>query len=155
METQNATEMSPPENARRRFLKVFIGLFSSLIGAGLAIPFVSAVIGGSSRAKAGDFSSVGSIGSLPVGTPVDIPGEPSAFYSFGTRVLFVFILQAVTGICQLFFYVPTVDHAYASLSFFRTQVPRNGSAGAWAESAFGASGGRRAGIPDPDLRKTI
>lgn len=53
----------------------------------------------------------------------EIPGGPSAFYSFGSSVLFVFILQAVTGICQLFFYVPTVDHAYASLSFFRTQVP--------------------------------
>ena len=53
----------------------------------------------------------------------EFPGGPSAFYSFGSSVLFVFILQAVTGICQLFFYVPTVDHAYASLSFFRTQVP--------------------------------
>jgi menaquinol-cytochrome c reductase iron-sulfur subunit len=72
METQNAAETSPPESARRRFLKYFIGLFSSLIGAALAIPFLSAVIGGSSRSKTGDFSSVGAVGSLPVGTPVDI-----------------------------------------------------------------------------------
>jgi ubiquinol-cytochrome c reductase cytochrome b subunit len=53
----------------------------------------------------------------------DIPGGASYFYSFGYGVLFVFILQAVTGVCQLFFYVPTVDHAYASLSFLRTDVP--------------------------------
>lgn len=53
----------------------------------------------------------------------DIPGGPSAFYSLGSAVLFVFILQAVTGTCQLFFYAPTVDHAYASLTFFRTEIP--------------------------------
>jgi ubiquinol-cytochrome c reductase cytochrome b subunit len=53
----------------------------------------------------------------------DIPGGSSYFYSFGSSVLFVFILQAVTGIAQLFFYVPTVVHAYTSLSFLRTEVP--------------------------------
>lgn len=53
----------------------------------------------------------------------DIPGGGSYWYSFGSSVLFVFILQAVTGICELFFYVPTVDHAYISLSFLRTEVP--------------------------------
>jgi ubiquinol-cytochrome c reductase cytochrome b subunit len=53
----------------------------------------------------------------------DIPGGASYAYSFGSSVLFIFILQAVTGICQLFFYVPTVDHAYTSLSFLRTEVP--------------------------------
>jgi ubiquinol-cytochrome c reductase cytochrome b subunit len=53
----------------------------------------------------------------------DIPGAASTWYSTGSSVLFVFILQAVTGICELFFYVPTVDHAYVSLSFLRTSVP--------------------------------
>ena len=53
----------------------------------------------------------------------DIPGGASAWYSTGSTVLFVFILQAVTGVCELFFYVPTVDHAYVSLSFLRTSVP--------------------------------
>jgi ubiquinol-cytochrome c reductase cytochrome b subunit len=53
----------------------------------------------------------------------DVPGGASYFYSIGYGILFVFIVQAVTGICQLFFYVPTVDHAYASLSFLRTEVP--------------------------------
>ncbi|HSQ79348.1 MAG TPA: cytochrome b N-terminal domain-containing protein [Candidatus Bathyarchaeia archaeon] len=53
----------------------------------------------------------------------DIPGGASYWYSTGSSVLFVFILQAVTGVCELFFYVPTVDHAYVSLSFLRTSVP--------------------------------
>jgi menaquinol-cytochrome c reductase iron-sulfur subunit len=72
METPNTAEAPPGETARRRFLKYFIGLFSSLIGAALAIPFLSAVIGGSSRSKAGEFASVGSVDSLPEGTPTDV-----------------------------------------------------------------------------------
>ncbi|HMA53817.1 MAG TPA: cytochrome b N-terminal domain-containing protein, partial [Acidobacteriota bacterium] len=53
----------------------------------------------------------------------DIPGGGSYWFTTGSSVLFVFILQAVTGICELFFYVPTVDHAYISLGFLRTEVP--------------------------------
>jgi ubiquinol-cytochrome c reductase cytochrome b subunit len=53
----------------------------------------------------------------------DIPGGGSYWYTFGSSTLFVFIMQAVTGVCELFFYVPTVDHAYTSLSFLRTTVP--------------------------------
>ena len=53
----------------------------------------------------------------------DIPGGGSYWYTFGSSALFVFILQAVTGVCELFFYVPTVDHAYISLGFIRTEVP--------------------------------
>jgi ubiquinol-cytochrome c reductase cytochrome b subunit len=57
------------------------------------------------------------------GLAEEIPGGPSYFYSLGSSVLFVFVLQAVTGVFQLFYYVPTVDHAYASLSFLRLEVP--------------------------------
>jgi ubiquinol-cytochrome c reductase cytochrome b subunit len=53
----------------------------------------------------------------------DIPGGGKFWYTTGSTVLFVFILQAVTGVCELFFYVPTVDHAYISLSFLRMSVP--------------------------------
>lgn len=52
-----------------------------------------------------------------------IPGGASFFYTMGSATLFVFALQVVTGIWQLFYYVPTVDHAYASLSYFRLHVP--------------------------------
>jgi ubiquinol-cytochrome c reductase cytochrome b subunit len=53
----------------------------------------------------------------------EIPGGDSFWYSFGATTLFVFIIQVVTGIWQLFFYVPTVDHAYQSVSYLRYQVP--------------------------------
>ena len=53
----------------------------------------------------------------------DIPGGARIAYSFGSSVLFLFILQAATGIWQLIYYVPTADHAYNSVSYLRTEVP--------------------------------
>ncbi len=53
----------------------------------------------------------------------DIPGGASFAYTLGTSLIAVFTLQVVTGILQLFFYVPTVDHAYDSVSYLRTEVP--------------------------------
>jgi len=53
----------------------------------------------------------------------EIPGGAKFAYSLGSAVLIVFALQAVSGIMQLFFYVPTTDHAYNSLSYLRTRVP--------------------------------
>lgn len=72
METRIETAADPVEPGRRRFLEIFIGLFTSLIGLALAIPFLGAVIGGSSRSKKGLFSKVASVASLPLGQPVDI-----------------------------------------------------------------------------------
>jgi ubiquinol-cytochrome c reductase cytochrome b subunit len=53
----------------------------------------------------------------------DIPGGASYYYALGSATLFVFLIQAITGIWQLFYYVPTTDHAYTSLSYLRTSVP--------------------------------
>lgn len=53
----------------------------------------------------------------------EIPGGASFAYTLGSAVFTIFILQAVTGILQLFFYAPTIDHAYDSVSFIRTKVP--------------------------------
>jgi ubiquinol-cytochrome c reductase cytochrome b subunit len=53
----------------------------------------------------------------------DIPGGPSFFYTLGSTTLFVFILQTLTGVWQMFYYVPTTDHAYNSLGFMRISVP--------------------------------
>ena len=53
----------------------------------------------------------------------DVVGGASFSYSFGSAVFFLFVLQALTGVFQLFYYVPTVDHAYDSLNYLRTQVP--------------------------------
>lgn len=52
-----------------------------------------------------------------------IPGGASFFYSLGSATLFVFALQVLTGIWQLFYYVPSIDHAYASVSYIRINVP--------------------------------
>ncbi len=53
----------------------------------------------------------------------EIPGGATVKYSFGATALFLFILQAATGVWQLFYYVPTADHAYNSVSYLRTEVP--------------------------------
>lgn len=53
----------------------------------------------------------------------EIPGGSSFVYTDGSAVFLLFSLQAITGILQVLFYVPTVDHAYASLSYLRTEVP--------------------------------
>lgn len=53
----------------------------------------------------------------------EIPGGASFAYTLGTSLIMIFILQAVSGILQLFYYVPTVDHAYDSVSYLRTEVP--------------------------------
>lgn len=53
----------------------------------------------------------------------EIPGGARFVYTLGSAVLIVFMLQALTGIMQLFFYVPDTDHAYDSISYLRTKVP--------------------------------
>jgi len=53
----------------------------------------------------------------------EIPGGARFVYTLGSAVLIVFMLQALTGIMQLFFYVPDTDHAYDSISYLRTRVP--------------------------------
>jgi quinol-cytochrome oxidoreductase complex cytochrome b subunit len=60
---------------------------------------------------------------LRLGFEEEIPGGASFAYIFGSATLITFLLQVVTGICQLFYYVPTIDHAYDSLTFLRTEVP--------------------------------
>jgi len=60
---------------------------------------------------------------LQLGLDEEITGGASYFFTLGSATLFVFILQMVTGIWQLFYYVPTVDHAYDSLNFLRLFVP--------------------------------
>jgi len=60
---------------------------------------------------------------LRLGRDEEIAGGASFAYTIGSATLAVFVLQVVTGIWQLFYYVPTVDHAYDSLSYLRDQVP--------------------------------
>ena len=53
----------------------------------------------------------------------EIQGGSSFMYTLGSAILTVFLLQVITGIIQLFFYVPYIGNAYDSVSFLRTQVP--------------------------------
>ena len=60
---------------------------------------------------------------LQLGLDEEIPGGASFFFTLGSATMFIFILQIITGIWQLFYYVPTVDHAYDSLTYLRLFVP--------------------------------
>ncbi len=52
-----------------------------------------------------------------------IPGGSSFAYVLGSSTLFVLLLQVITGVWQLFFYVPTTDGAYQSVMYIRQEVP--------------------------------
>lgn len=58
-----------------------------------------------------------------MGFDEEIPGGSRYAYTLGSATLVVFLLQVVTGVWQMFYYVPTVDHAYTSIDFLTTQVP--------------------------------
>jgi ubiquinol-cytochrome c reductase cytochrome b subunit len=53
----------------------------------------------------------------------EMSGGSSWAYVFGSAALIVFVLQVVTGIWQLFYYVPTLEQGYNSLNYLRTEVP--------------------------------
>ena len=57
------------------------------------------------------------------GLEEEIPGGGTFAYVLGASALFAFVIQVVTGVWQLFFYVPTVDHAYQSVAYIRQEVP--------------------------------
>ena len=51
-----------------------------------------------------------------------IPGGASWIYVFGSATLFLFGLQAITGMFLALYYAPTPDHAYDSVQFIENQV---------------------------------
>jgi len=53
----------------------------------------------------------------------EIPGGTRFSYTLGSACMFLLTMQIVSGIWQLFYYVPTVDYAYSSLNYLRLQVP--------------------------------
>ncbi|HEY3317823.1 MAG TPA: cytochrome b N-terminal domain-containing protein [Coriobacteriia bacterium] len=66
---------------------------------------------------------------LPLGRAVrtfvteKIPGGSSFAFVLGSATAIDFLILAATGVWQLFYYVPTTDHAYDSVNFLRFQVP--------------------------------
>ena len=53
----------------------------------------------------------------------EMPGGTSYAYVFGSCVLLIFLLQVITGLWQLLYFVPTIDRGYDSLNYLRTEVP--------------------------------
>ncbi len=53
----------------------------------------------------------------------EMPGGTSYAYVFGSCVLLIFLLQVITGLWQLLYFVPTVDRGYDSLNYLRTEIP--------------------------------
>ena len=60
---------------------------------------------------------------LEAGLEEEVIGGASYSYSFGSAVLFVFMIQVLTGVWQLFYYVPSTEYAYNSVNYIRTQIP--------------------------------
>jgi ubiquinol-cytochrome c reductase cytochrome b subunit len=57
------------------------------------------------------------------GSVEEIPGGTKFAYVLGSATLVLFVVLVMTGVWQLLYYVPTVDHAYDSVMFLRLQVP--------------------------------
>lgn len=53
----------------------------------------------------------------------EIPGGSKFAYVLGSATLFLFAVLVITGVWQLVYYVPTVDHAYDSVMYLRLEVP--------------------------------
>ncbi|MFO0733181.1 MAG: hypothetical protein U0361_19895 [Nitrospiraceae bacterium] len=51
-----------------------------------------------------------------------IPGGASWIYVFGSATLFLFFLQAATGMFLALYYAPTPDHAYDSVRYLETEI---------------------------------
>ena len=53
----------------------------------------------------------------------EMSGGAGYAYVFGSAALIIFLLQVVTGIWQIFYYVPMLAQGYNSLNYLRTEVP--------------------------------
>ncbi len=62
----------PEKITRHKFLGYAVGIFSGLIGLALGIPFIASFIGPSLRVRAGRFTKVADLDSLPQGRPVSL-----------------------------------------------------------------------------------
>ena len=51
-----------------------------------------------------------------------MPGGSRYAYAFGSALVFIFILQATTGVLLMFYYAPTADHAYESTKYILEEL---------------------------------
>lgn len=75
------------------------------------------------RARAWVDERTGFDRALEIALDEPIPGGASWAYVFGSATLILFLLQATTGALLAFYYVPTADHAHASVEFIQKAVP--------------------------------
>src|ERR1700685_4787922 len=66
-----------------------------------------------------------------------IPGGARFAYVFGSALLFIFISQVITGVFLAIYYVPSADHAHATVAYIAKAV----TAGSFLRSihAYGSS----------------
>ncbi|HSQ79349.1 MAG TPA: ubiquinol-cytochrome c reductase iron-sulfur subunit [Candidatus Bathyarchaeia archaeon] len=70
-----AAENGPADRGRRNFLAAVVGLFTTLIAAALAVPFLGTIVGSSNRVRKGLFAKAVPLAGLPAGRPVDVVYE--------------------------------------------------------------------------------
>src|SRR5438132_12397884 len=51
-----------------------------------------------------------------------IKGGSRWAYVFGSCLLFIFIMQAITGMLLMFYYIPSADHAYSTTQYIIPEV---------------------------------
>ncbi len=59
---------------------------------------------------------------LTVALKEPIPGGPSWSYVFGSGLIFIFTLQALTGVLLAIYYTPSADHAYTTVAYISKEV---------------------------------
>ncbi|MGK5089541.1 cytochrome b N-terminal domain-containing protein [Bdellovibrionota bacterium FG-2] len=59
---------------------------------------------------------------LTVALKEPIPGGPSWAYVFGSGLIFIFTLQALTGVLLALYYTPSADHAYITITYISKEV---------------------------------
>ena len=52
-----------------------------------------------------------------------LPPNINAWYSLGSVLLVIFLLQIVTGLLLMLYYVPDIDRAFNSVSFIMSEIP--------------------------------
>ena len=77
-----APETGDGDRSRRRFLELVVGLFTSLIGIAVAVPFLGSIVGSSYRARKELYAKAASLAGLPTGRPIDVAYEETAADGF-------------------------------------------------------------------------
>ena len=99
-----------PNRSRRNFLQAVVGVFSTLIGLFLAIPFIAAFIGSARRAEEREPTEVGGLDALPVGEPVELVFREVRGDAFVRRELMHHIWAVRTSGSEVTVFSPICPH---------------------------------------------